>query len=232
MEKPKDYNRDNETYDHLVEALCREHPPMEFPPEYAMFARDNLMQWLIRLARYKFLARQLKSTDSVLEIGCGSGLGAVFLAQHCRQVVAMDVKEYEIEIARKINRRDNVYLTTGDFFEFDIQNQFDVVVLMDVIEHMDETTGCKMVAKAAQHLKPAGFLFVGTPSCYSWPYQSDLSKARHVKCYDLPELITLIESSFGRTLTFSMNDEVVHTGYHKLAWYYFVLAFCPKSSEH
>jgi len=32
-------------------------------------------------------------------------------------------------------------------------------------------------------------------------------------------------------ITYSMNDEVVHTGHHKMAWFYFVLCFCPKLNK-
>jgi hypothetical protein len=80
----------------------------------------------------------------------------------------------------------------------------------------------------ARQVKPAGMIVIGTPSIYSYPYQSELSKAAHVKCYDQEELLELVDAYFHRSTAFSMNDELVHTGFSKMAWYYFVLGFLPR----
>jgi hypothetical protein len=37
-----------------------------------------------------------------------------------------------------------------------------------------------------------------------------------------------MDQHFVRTFAFSMNDELVHTGHHKLAWYYFVIGVMPR----
>jgi 2-polyprenyl-3-methyl-5-hydroxy-6-metoxy-1,4-benzoquinol methylase len=137
------------------------------------------------------------------------------------------VKTTEVEEARSINRRENVEFKVGDFFELEAVTQYDVVVALDIIEHMPVEQGHKLTAAVARHLKPNGMAVIGTPSIYSHEYQGQLSKASHVKCYDQQELVALVENYFGRTLVFSMNDELVHTGFPKMAWYYFVLAFVP-----
>lgn len=222
------YNKDNELYAKLVEELYTQYPEgITLPPEYAYFIQKNLLQFLIRLARYKFVARILKKTDRVLEIGSGSGLGSIFLSQHSEYVTGLDVKSTEVEEAKAINRRDNVDFIVGDFFNLDETLKYDVIVALDVIEHMPEDVGHLFVAAISRHLKPTGMAVIGTPSLYSYEYQSPLSKASHVKCYDQQELLGVIDNYFGRTVAFSMNDELVHTGFHKMAWYYFVLAFMP-----
>ena len=223
------YNKDQELYTKLVEEMYARYPDgIKLTSEYAEFLQDNTMSFLIRMARYKFVARQLKPTDRVLEVGSGSGLGCTFLGQHCQEVTGLDIKTTEVEEARSICKRDNVKFEVGDIFDRPAGRDFDCVVALDVIEHMDEDMGRKLVAAMARQLKPNGFLALGTPSSYSYPLQGPLSQASHVKCYDLPELVAVIEESFGRTFTFSMNDELVHTGSHKMAWYYFVLASCVK----
>lgn len=222
------YNKDNELYAKLVKQLYAKFPGgVTFPPEYGDFVQNNLTQLLIRLARYKFVSRMLKKSDSVLEIGSGSGLGSILLGQHCSFITGIDVKQTEVEEARSINRRENVEFKVGDFFKMNLEKKYDAVIAMDVIEHMPEEKGNELVRLMATNLKKSGMIIIGTPSLYSYPYQGKLSQASHVKCYDLDELVTMVEKYFLRTLTFSMNDEVVHTGYHKMAWYYFVLAFYP-----
>ena len=112
-----------------------------------------------------------------------------------------------------------------DLFEDPSDDQFDAVVSLDVIEHLTVDQGHSLVAEMSRRLKPGGLLVIGSPSIWSYPYQSPISQVSHVKCYDLPELETLIENFVDRTISFSMNDELVHTGYHKMAWYYFVIGF-------
>lgn len=223
------YNKDNELYKRLVEDLYRQYSEgVKLSPEYASFVHNNMMHLLIRLARYKFVARMVKKSDRVLEVGSGSGLGSIFLGQHCAHVTGLDVKTTEVEEARSINKRENVEFKVGDIFETISEQPYDVVVALDVIEHMPEEQGQKLVKAMADNLKDDGMLVIGSPSLYSYDYQGPLSKASHVKCYDKDELVKLIENYCGRTIAFSMNDEMVHTGFHKMAWYYFVLGFMPK----
>jgi 2-polyprenyl-3-methyl-5-hydroxy-6-metoxy-1,4-benzoquinol methylase len=185
---------------------------------------------LIRLARYKFVARMLRPRDSVLEIGSGSGVGTMFLSQHCARAIGIDVKQHEVNESRAINRRENVSFEVADFFEFPRERRFDAVVALDVIEHMPIEVGARLIEKAGQHLNPGGMVVIGTPSVYVREYQSALSKASHVKMYDQDELVELMERYFHRVLPFSMNDEVVHTGMPKMAWYYFMLALQPRDA--
>ena len=224
------YNANPDLYRKLIEELYANHPPVTLPPEYAYFVEENLLRFFIRLARYKFVARLLRKTDRVLEIGSGSGLGSVFLGQHCAHVTGLELKQTELAEARVLNRRDNVEFAAGDFFEMDSSIRYDAIVALDVIEHMDMESGRRLLEGIAAHLDGSGMAVLGTPSLYSYEYQSELSKASHVKCYDQAELVQLVETAFGRAVPFSMNDEVVHTGFPKMAWYYFVLAFAPKPS--
>ena len=222
------WKHDPERYARLVRELEERHPPMTLPPEFAELITVNTLQMVVKLARYKFVARMVKKSDDVLEVGSGSGVGTLFLAQHAAKVTGLEIKTADHEAARKINRRDNVDFQLLDFFKYDPARRHDVVVSLDVIEHMPIAEGRRFVAKMARHTKPHGFTVIGTPSIHSYPYQGAYSQAAHVKCYDRDELVELIEASFHRTLVFSMNDELVHTGHPKLAWYYFVIALMPK----
>ena len=222
------YNRDPEEYRKLVEELYAQFPPITLPPEYAYFFERDLLRLLIRLARYKFVARQLRKTDRVLEVGSGSGVGAMFLSQYCEHVTGLELKTTELQAARSINRRPNVDFLGDNLFAYTPTRPFDVVVALDVIEHFSEQEGDRLLRVMARHLAPTGMLIIGSPSLYSWQYQSPLSQASHVKCYDQQELQSLVDRHCDRTIAFGMNDEMVHTGHSKMSWYYFILGFVPR----
>src|SRR4051812_24004057 len=93
------------------EALMKEQharfPAITLPPEYAELFEINTLMLLIKLARYKFAARMLKKTDDVLEVGSGSGIGAIFLSQHVKHVTGLEIKPHDHNAANAVNRRHN-----------------------------------------------------------------------------------------------------------------------------
>lgn len=226
------YHLDKKLFKKLIGELYSKYPQgVTLPSEYAEHVHHNMLRVLIRLARYKFVARLVKKTDRILEVGCGSGLGCIFVAQHGAHVTGIDVNAREIKEAQKINERSNVTFERLDLFQMEPSRKFDIVYALDVIEHMPKRTGRKLLQAMAGRLHPDGMLIIGTPSIYSYKYQGALSRASHIKCYDQEELVALIDEFCGRTLAFSMNDELVHTGHPKMAWYYFVLGFLPKTAQ-
>jgi hypothetical protein len=72
-----------------------------------------------------------------------------------------------------------------------------------------------------------GVAIIGMPSLESQPYASEQSRLGHVNCKSAPDLKALMEDFFHNVFMFSMNDEVVHTGFHKMAHYIFALC-CTK----
>ncbi|MDD7985729.1 methyltransferase domain-containing protein [Lentisphaera marina] len=221
------YHENEMEYKKLLADMYNKYGEVTLSPEYGQFVQEDLLRLLIRLARYKFVARLVSKKDHVLEVGCGSGLGSIFMGQHAGQVTGLDVKQYELDEAERLNKRSNVNFIREDFFEFSEDQKFDVLVSLDVIEHFTPEMGEAFVKQMTKHLKPGGMVIIGSPSLYSYQYQSRISQVSHIKCYDQQELRDLMEKYFGRVLPFSMNDEIVHTGYHKMAWYYFMVATVP-----
>ena len=81
--------------------------------------------------------------------------------------------------------------------------------------------------RAQASLDPNGALIIGSPSIQSQAYASPPSKAGHVNCKDGKELKALLNRFFHNVFVFSMNDEVIHTGYYPMAHYLMALA-CGK----
>ena len=66
-------------------------------------------------------------------------------------------------------------------------------------------------------------MLTGMPSLESQTYASPQSKKGHVNCKSGNEFKQLFKKYFHNVFLFSMNDEVVHTGYNKMAHYLMLL---------
>jgi len=77
-------------------------------------------------------------------------------------------------------------------------------------------------------LKKSGCTIIGIPSLESQAYASPGSREGHVNCKSGITLQTLLLQYFDHVFLFSMNDEVVHTGFSKMAHYLLALCVNPK----
>ncbi|MCH9703651.1 MAG: class I SAM-dependent methyltransferase, partial [Chlamydiae bacterium] len=115
---------------------------------------------------------------------------------------------------------------SADFFDKTF-GEHDLVVSLDVIEHIYKEYEETYVKALADHVNDGGIVVCGTPNETTTPYASKLSREAHVNMYSQERLRTLFEKYFQNVFSFGMNDEVVHTGFAKMAQYLFVVA-CNK----
>ena len=100
---------------------------------------------------------------------------------------------------------------------------FDAVYSLDVLEHIAAADEHRFMTNIADSLVSDGVLMIGTPSVQSQAYASPLSKAGHVNCKDHMQLKALMLRYFDNAFIFSMNDELVHTGFYPMAHYLFAV---------
>jgi hypothetical protein len=77
-------------------------------------------------------------------------------------------------------------------------------------------------------LKQKGIVIIGMPSLESQKHASILSKMGHVNCKTAVDLKKFLNKFFFHVSIFSMNDEVVHTGFYKMAHYLFAVCYFNK----
>ena len=92
-----------------------------------------------------------------------------------------------------------------------------------MLEHIPQEREREVLTKICGALDPNGAVIIGMPSLESQEYASPPSRAGHINCKTMPDLNALLGDFFHNVFMFSMNDEVVHTGYHKMAHYLFGL---------
>lgn len=97
---------------------------------------------------------------NVLEVGCGTGETAYLLAVAGARVLAMDFASSAINEAVKKHQHPSLKLQVGSFE--DIEGYYDVVVIQEVIEHLDDPM--RTLIKLKEHLEKDGHLIVTCPS--------------------------------------------------------------------
>jgi 2-polyprenyl-3-methyl-5-hydroxy-6-metoxy-1,4-benzoquinol methylase len=186
---------------------------------------------LFTLARYKFVAKMLDGYQSVLEVGCADAFGTRLVQQTVGQVTAIDFDPIFIEDARdRSNPHWPISLAIHDMLSGPPPGEFDAIYSLDVLEHIQPAQEKLFVRNMISPLTKSGALIVGMPSLESQAYASPQSKAGHVNCKTGSALKALFQEYFDNVFLFSMNDEVVHTGYSPMAHYLIVLC-CGKTTS-
>lgn len=192
---------------------------------------DDPRRLLFILARYKFVSKMLSGKKRVLEVGCGDAFGTRIVLQEVGSVCAVDFDPVFVRDANeRMEERWKFDCKVHDMLSGPVPGPFDAAYSLDVIEHIQPSDEQTFVTNLAASLVPQGILIVGTPSLHSQAYASPPSKEGHVNCKDAQQLKALMEVHFHNALIFSMNDEVVHTGFHPMAHYLFAVCSGRKKS--
>jgi len=193
--------------------------------------RDDPRRLLFVLARYKFVSKMFAGMKRVLEVGCADAFGTRIVRQEVTEVVATDFDSVFIQRNQaRGNTKWNVSYKVHDMLAGPLAEGFDGVYAVDVIEHIPVEQELQFVGNLVGSLGPHGVALLGSPSLQSQAYASPPSKAGHVNCKDAPGLKRLMGHFFHNVFIFSMNDEVVHTGYYPMAHYLWALGSDRKSS--
>lgn len=186
---------------------------------------DDPKRLAFTFSRYKFVAKMMEGRKTVLEVGCADAFGTRIVQQVVERVTAVDFDPVFIDdVKKRMNPKWPLECFVHDMLEGPVPGTYQGVFALDVLEHIrpdDEPTFLKNLVGS---LDPNGIAIVGMPSLESQTYASPVSRAGHVNCKTMPDLKASLEKVFHNVFVFSMNDEMVHTGYHKMAQY--LMALC------
>jgi cyclopropane fatty-acyl-phospholipid synthase-like methyltransferase len=187
--------------------------------------QEDPKRFLFTLSRYKFVAKMFEGFENILEVGCGDAFAARIVQQH---VVKLTVSDFDPVFISDVNRRMNpawpLKAIVHDFIKDPLVLNFDGAYCLDVFEHIDVEHENEFLANIKSSLKENGVLIVGMPSLESQKYASIASKLGHVNCKTGGQLKLILKNHFENVFLFSMNDEVVHTGFQSMANY--LIAIC------
>lgn len=179
---------------------------------------------LFSMARYKFIAKMLSGKSSVLEAGCGDAFCSRLVKQEVDRLVVADIDPLFIaDVKNRIDKTWPVEAKVHDFVAGAIPEKFSAIYSLDVLEHIDAKQEKLFLNNVISSLESQGVLIVGMPSIESQNHSKPASVTGHINCKTGPDLKRLLEEYFTNVFLFSMNDEIVHTGFSKMANYIFVL---------
>lgn len=187
---------------------------------------DDPRRFVFMLSRYKFVSKLLSGSKNVLEVGCGDAFASRIVKQEVKKLTVSDFDKVFIDEInkRKIKTKWKLNTICNDFVKNSLNGiNFDAIYSLDVLEHIKQSNEKKFITNIVSSLSKNGVLVIGMPSIESQLYASEISKQGHVNCKTSPDLKKLMLNYFNTVFMFSMNDEVVHTGFHKMAHYIFAV---------
>lgn len=181
---------------------------------------DDPKRLAFTTSRYKFVAKMLAGSKKVLEVGCGDGFGSRIVAAEVSSLVCIDFDPELIESAKQITSKNFPI----DFYEHNIldgkfEGIFDGAYSLDVLEHIDKNNEDIYLTNIKSSLVDDGVFIVGSPSLESQEFASKYSRLGHINCKSQDDLKIFLKKYFKNVFMFSMNDEVIHTGFSKMSHY-------------
>lgn len=171
----------------LLLALNRLFPVPDHPFNRALAGRGTYADWQFEqaprsLSQFRAVAspEELARGRRVLDLGCGAGGKAVYLATlGARQVVAVDVVPHYADLGRDLARRKGVegicqFLTADAACLPFPDGSFDAILATDVVEHLADPLA--VLQECYRVLAPGGRLFASFPPV-GHPYGAHLSDA-------------------------------------------------------
>lgn len=185
---------------------------------------DDPRRLTFLLSRYKFVSKILSNKTSVAEIGCGDAFGSRVVKQ---EVECLDVYDIDPIFIQDIKQRNMQKWPINPFIhniiDGPLPKKYDAIYSLDVMEHIEKKYEHLYLENIKNSLSQHGVVVIGMPSLESQQYASPQSKIGHVNCKSGNEFKKLLLQHFKNVFLFSMNDEVVHTGFYPMAHYLFAV---------
>ncbi len=163
--------------------------------------------------RYAFAVSLIKSSDRVLDLGCGVGYGSLLLARFGKEVYSLDRDQRCIDALTGAAQRvgaSNVYPFCADLAELASHpgippHSIDVVVCHEFIEHLDaeiQTRLVEMISRGEGPFKTTTTLLVSTPEKSQYETTRADENPFHLHELSREEFSSLLSSHFHQVKLF------------------------------
>lgn len=150
--------------------------------------------WSSYYFRDHFLGHLPKDRKAnILDIGCGFGKYLIELKKlGYENTFGIDLSESQVEAAHKVHGLDNVMIAEPlDFLEGQEQ-QYDAILLIDILEHLDLEYCIELVKKVEASLKLGGTVLIHVPNGLSPMCPILYGDITHKRAYSVTSLQQLL----------------------------------------
>ena len=162
------------------------HLPHRITPD--SYAIGRWLSWGLEYLVYQeFVAQMIRglAPHSILEVGCGDGRLVGLLADTVPVRVGADLSRRAIAFARAFHPDATFFCQSTD----DLTGQYDVVVAVEVLEHVPDADVQRFLHGLRERVAPGGALILSVPTTVLKP------NPKHYRHYTLPLLVHQLQSA-------------------------------------
>lgn len=120
---------------------------------------------IININILQMLGLCLRGRKRILDVGCGFGLFGCYLSAMYPEVEysGYDLNEGRIDKANQAAHRlglKNAHFSVGDARDLGIEKEYDAIMMVDLLHHIDDAAKSSLLDLCASHLAPDGRLVI------------------------------------------------------------------------
>jgi SAM-dependent methyltransferase len=163
--------------------------PYHYLPAIHPFTLHRRMRWGLEYMTYISFVADLvanRSPDSLLDVGCGDGRLLFEVSPYARRTSGVDLSQRAVSFAKIFNPNSEIKCTDVA----DLTGQYDVVTMIDVLEHVPDESLPNFLAAVSARLSAGGLLVVTAPT------SNQPLNQKHYRHYTLESLSAALEPYF------------------------------------
>lgn len=135
-------------------------------------------------------------SGKTLDFGCGIGMTSLCLQEKGFVTYGIDTCKMCLEKHKDLN-----IISTNSLDALNAaKNSFDLIVMKDVLEHVDEPM--QLLQQLLSFLKPSGYFYVRVPNVYHYPFHWSIDTKSHINHFSPAKLITLLHQNNMKKIDF------------------------------
>lgn len=163
--------------------------------------------------RYRAVSSCINPNMHVLDAGCGTGYGSFVLAQSANSVKGIDISEESIQWCKEqYETQENLTFIQASLEKLPfVDGEFDCVVNLEVIEHVDKSIQLAFLKEVKRVLKRTGVLIMSTPNKMVYTDKSGYQNPFHVCEFYPDEFKDYLAQEFEHVKIYNQTLDTVST---------------------